>query len=71
MNLNKIFLIGRLTRDPETRTTPSGQMVCNFGLATNRYWNDKGTNQRKEETEYTFEGTAEEFIEAVTKKEIA
>lgn len=52
MNLNKIFLIGRLTRDPETRTTPSGQMVCNFGIATNRIWNDRETNQRQEQTEY-------------------
>jgi len=52
MNLNKVFLIGRLTRDPETRTTPSGQMVCNFGLATNRVWNDRETQQRKEQTEF-------------------
>lgn len=41
MNLNKIFLIGNLTRDPELRTLPSGQPVVSFGLATNRVWNDK------------------------------
>lgn len=52
MNLNKVFLIGRLTRDPETRTTPSGQMVCSFGLATNRVWTDRETNQKQERTEY-------------------
>jgi len=52
MNLNKVFLIGRLTQDPEVKTTPSGQMVCSFGLATNRIWTDQETNQRQEKTEY-------------------
>ncbi len=47
MNLNKVFIIGRLTRDPEVKTIPSGQMVCTFGLATNRVW----TNQNKEKQE--------------------
>lgn len=35
MNLNKVFLVGRLTRDPELRVTPSGKTVVNIGLATN------------------------------------
>ena len=52
MNLNKIFLIGRLTQDPEARTTPSGQMVCNFSIATNRKWTDQATKEKKEQTEY-------------------
>ncbi len=52
MNLNKVFLIGRLTRDPETKTIPSGHMVCSFGLATNRVWTDRGTNQKQEKTEF-------------------
>lgn len=52
MNLNKVFVLGRLTRDPETRTIPSGQLVCNFGLATNRVWTNPETNQREEKTEY-------------------
>ncbi|MFH1656372.1 MAG: single-stranded DNA-binding protein [Candidatus Nealsonbacteria bacterium] len=52
MNLNKVFLIGRLTQNPETRTTPNGQTVCSFGLATNRVWNDRETNQKKEQTEF-------------------
>ncbi len=52
MNLNKAFLIGRLTKDPETRNTPSGQLVCNFGLATNRTWNNPETNQKEEKTEF-------------------
>lgn len=52
MNLNKAFLIGRLVSDPETRTTPTGQTVCSFRLATNRVWTDKTTNQKQEKTEY-------------------
>lgn len=41
MNLNKVFLIGRLTADPQLRTTPGGQSVASFGMATNRVWTDK------------------------------
>ena len=51
MNLNKVQLIGRLTRDPELRTTPSGQSVATVGLATNRTWNDK-SGQKQEKTEF-------------------
>lgn len=50
MNLNKVILIGRLTRDPESKTTPSGQTVCNFSIATNRIWNQN--NQKQEKTEF-------------------
>jgi len=49
MNLNKAFIIGNLTRDPELRTLPSGTPVCSFGMATNRVW----TNQNKERQEET------------------
>ena len=52
MNLNKVFLIGRLTNDPEVRTTPSGQTVCSFGLATNRNWVDRATKEKKEKAEF-------------------
>jgi len=41
MNLNKVFLIGRLTADPQLRTTTGGQSVTSFGIATNRVWTDK------------------------------
>lgn len=51
MNLNKVYIIGRLTQDPETRATPSGQTVTTLRLATNRVWNDK-EGQRKEAVEY-------------------
>jgi single-strand DNA-binding protein len=52
MNLNKVFLIGRLTQNPEIKTTPQGQNICSFGLATNRVWIDKQTNKKQEKTEY-------------------
>lgn len=51
MNLNKVFLIGNLTRDPEMRALPSGKSVVNFGLATNRIWKDK-ENQRQQDTQF-------------------
>jgi len=51
MNLNKVMLIGRLTRDPEMRYTPSGSPVTTFSLATNRY--GQGTDgEKKEYTDY-------------------
>ena len=51
MNLNKVYLIGRLTQDPETRATSTGQNVTTLKMATNRVWNDP-SGQRKEVTEY-------------------
>ena len=51
MNLNKVVLIGNLTRDPELRTTPSGQPVASFGIATNRVYTDKG-GQKQKQTEF-------------------
>ncbi len=50
MNLNKVFIIGNLTRDPELRQISSGQAVCSFGVATNSFFTDKsGAKQRKAE----------------------
>lgn len=51
MNLNKVFLIGRLTQDPEARSTPSGQNVTTIKMATNRVWNDP-SGGRRDATEY-------------------
>lgn len=51
MNVNKVILVGRLTRDPEVRNTPSGQSVANLSMATNRFWKDKN-GQRQDKTEY-------------------
>lgn len=50
-SLNKVTLIGNLTRDPELRFTPAGTAVCTFGLATNRSWTTQ-TGETKEETEF-------------------
>lgn len=51
MNVNKVILVGRLTRDPEVRTTGSGQTVATLGMATNHHWTDK-SGQRQEKTEF-------------------
>lgn len=50
-SLNKVMLIGNLTRDPEMRYTPQGTAVCTFGIATNRTWVTDG-GDKKEETEF-------------------
>lgn len=50
-SLNRVQLIGNLTRDPELRYTPQGTAVCSFGLATNRSWTTD-TGERREETEF-------------------
>ena len=50
-SLNKVMLIGNLTRDPELRYTAQGTAVCNLGLATNRYWTTE-TGDKKEDTEF-------------------
>ncbi len=51
MNLNKVFLIGRLTQNPQKKVLPSGQAVCNFGLATDRFWTNK-EGKKQQETEF-------------------
>ena len=52
MSLNKVLLIGNLTRDPELRSTPSGQSVANFAIATNRVWKDPQSGEKKEAVEF-------------------
>jgi len=52
MNVNKAIVMGNLTRDPETRTLPSGQAVTSFSLATNRFWTDKESGEKKKQAEY-------------------
>jgi single-strand DNA-binding protein len=50
-SVNKVLLIGNLTRDPELKKTETGKSVCNFGLATNRNWTtDSG--EKQEETDF-------------------
>lgn len=50
-NLNKVFLMGNLTRDPELRYTPGGLAVASFGIAVNRTWTSK-TGEQKDEVCY-------------------
>ncbi|MDZ7798747.1 MAG: single-stranded DNA-binding protein [Patescibacteria group bacterium] len=52
MDLNKAQIIGNLTRDPEVRSTTSGQSVASFGVATNRVWKDKASGERKSSAEF-------------------
>src|SRR5579872_241882 len=51
-SFNKVILLGNLTRDPQVKYTPSGTAVAEIGLAVNRYWFDKQTNSRREETTF-------------------
>ncbi|MCF7845682.1 MAG: single-stranded DNA-binding protein [Candidatus Peribacteraceae bacterium] len=45
-SVNKVILVGNLTRDPELKATTGGQSICTFGLATNRVWKDQNGEQK-------------------------
>jgi single-strand DNA-binding protein len=47
-NTNTVTIVGNVTRDPELRFTPSGQAVASFGVAVNRRWQNKATNEWEE-----------------------
>ena len=49
-NLNRVLLIGNLTRDPELLVTPKGTAICQFGLAVNRTFKDESGGNREETT---------------------
>ncbi len=51
-SVNKVILLGNLGRDAELTFTPSGQALCKVGLATSRRWQDKGSGEWQEETEW-------------------
>lgn len=51
-SVNKVILVGNVGRDPETRYAPSGGAICNLSIATSRFWKDKATGERREETEW-------------------
>jgi single-strand DNA-binding protein len=70
MHLNKVFVLGNLTKDPELRSTSSGQSVCTFGLATNRFYT---TGEGKKEQQVEFHtivawGKQAELIHQYSKK---
>jgi single-strand DNA-binding protein len=51
-SVNKVIRVGRLGRDPELKYTASGTPFCRFSMATDDSWNDKGTGERQERTEW-------------------
>lgn len=51
-SVNKVIIVGNLGRDPETRSFPSGDQVCNFTVATTDKWKDKTTGEMNESTEW-------------------
>lgn len=51
-SLNKVLLIGNLTKDPNLRFTPNGTAVCSFGLATNRTWASPDGGEKQERAEF-------------------
>jgi single-strand DNA-binding protein len=51
MNLNKVFVLGNVTREPEVRSLPSGQQVTSFSIATNRFYTS-GAGEKKTEAEF-------------------
>lgn len=51
MDLNRVMIIGRLTRDPELRSLPSGRSVASYSVATNRQWTDQ-SGQKQKQVEY-------------------
>lgn len=51
-NDNTVTIIGNITRDPELRFTPSGQAVASFGMAVNRRWQNRSTNDWEEQTSF-------------------
>ena len=71
MNGNSVTLVGNVTRDPELRFTPSGQATASFGLAVNRVWNDRQTNEKKEAVSFfdivCWREMAENASESLTK----
>jgi single-strand DNA-binding protein len=69
-NLNRVLLMGNLTRDPELRYTPNNQAVCNVGIAVNRRWRNQQGEQQEETTFVDCEawGRAAEVINQYMKK---
>src|SRR5438874_3739642 len=51
-SVNKVILVGRLGRDPELKYTASGVPFCRFSMTTDDVWNDKGSGERQERTEW-------------------
>ena len=50
--VNKVIVVGRLGKDPETKIFNDGNMVCNFSVATSEEWKDKTSGEKRERTEW-------------------
>lgn len=69
-SVNKVILVGRLGKDPETRTSQSGAKIVSLSVATSDVWNDKASGERRERTEWhkvvifneRLAGVAERFL---------
>jgi len=70
-NDNTVTLVGNVTRDPELRYTPSGQTVATFGLAVNRRWQNRQTQEWEEQVSFfdvkSWAGLAENVAESITR----
>lgn len=68
---NTVTIVGNLTRDPELRYTPAGAATCVFGVAVNRTWTDRTSNEKKEQTSFfnivCWREMAENVAESLTK----
>ena len=71
MSGNEVTLVGNMTRDPELRFTASGVATASFGIAVNRVWNDRQTNEKKEAVSFfdvvCWREMAENVSESLTK----
>lgn len=66
--MNKIVIIGRLTRDPELKTTNAGTSVCNFSVAVDRTYRDKEGNRPTDFFDISVFGATAEFVAKYFKK---
>lgn len=72
--INQVTILGRLGKDPESRTLPNGRAVCNFSIATSERWKDKESGEQREQTEWhncsAFARTAEVVAQYVSKGDL-
>jgi len=71
-SVNKVILVGRATKDPEIRTTQSGDRIANLTVATSERWTDKQSGEKKEKSEFhrvvSFNDNVSKVIESYVRK---
>ena len=70
MNINKVFLAGRITKAPELKVLPSGTKVCSFSLVTNEYKKDSDEEKAEFHNIISFGNTAENTAKYVVKGQV-